>query len=98
MCEHVFNSMLRYSNVRYFVLHSDQHCMSCRQLLYVLIRFVADLTKGNRQTKATSIISNKLKRLDKDVAAANQESTEQALKRAKHDFPIKFKRKGHQEQ
>ena len=71
--------------------------MSCCQLLDVLIRFVADLTKGNRQTKATSIISNKLERLDKDVAAANQESTEQALKRAKHDLTIKFKIKGHQE-
>ena len=29
---------------------------------------------------------------------ANKDATEQALKRAKHDRPIEFKRKGHQEQ
>ena len=37
----------------------------------------------------------KLKKLEKDVAAAQEGAMERALKRAKHDCPLEFKRKGH---
>ena len=69
---------------------------STEEKLDALIRSVADLTE--RQKANQSDLNNKLKRLEKDVTAANEDATERALKRAKRDRPIEFKRKGHQEQ
>ena len=65
---------------------------STEEKLDALIRSVADLTE--RQKANQSHLSNKLKSLEKDVAAANEDATERALKRAKRDRPIEFKRKG----
>lgn len=69
---------------------------STEEKLDALIESVAALAE--RQKANQRDLDNKLKTLEKDVAAANEDATERALKRAKRDRPIEFKRKGHQEQ
>ena len=43
-------------------------------------------------------LDEKLKKLEQDVATAQEDATERAIKRAKRDRPYEFRRKGHQEQ
>ena len=69
---------------------------STEEKLDALIRCVADLTDSQNANQRKLDI--KLKKLEKDVAAAQEDATEKAIKRAKRDRPIKFKCKGHQEQ
>ena len=69
---------------------------STEEKLDALIESVAALAE--RQKANQYDLDNKLKTLEKDVAAVNEDATERALKRAKRDRPIEFKRKGHQEQ
>ena len=65
---------------------------STEEKLDALIESVAALAE--RQKANQRDLDNKLKTLEKDVAAANEDATE----RAKRDRPIEFERKGHQEQ
>ena len=69
---------------------------STEEKLDALIKSVADLTKSQKTHQRDLDI--KLKKLEEDVATAQEDATERAIKRAKRDRPIEFKRKGHQEQ
>ena len=70
--------------------------LSTEEKLDGLIRAVASLVE-NQKTHQRDL-DDKLKKLEKDVTAAQAEATEQALKKAKRGCPVEFKRKGHQEQ
>ena len=93
MCEHVFNSTLRYSSVGY--LYYSVMTFT-EEKLDTLLRSVAALTESQATNQCE--LDAKLKKLEKDVAAAQEDATERALKRAKRDRLIEFKWKGHQEQ
>ena len=69
---------------------------STEEKLDTLIKSVADLTRSQKTHQRD--LDLKLKKLEKDVTAAQEDATERAIKRAKRDRPIEFKRKGHQEQ
>ena len=69
---------------------------STEEKLDALISSVANLTVKQKANQRD--LDTKLKKLEKDVAAVQADATEQALKRAKRDRPVEFKRKGHQEQ
>ena len=69
---------------------------STEEKLDGLIRAVASLVK-NQKTHQHDL-DDKLKKLEKDVTAAQAEATERALKKAKQGRPVEFKWKGHQEQ
>ena len=69
---------------------------STEKKLDALIESVAALTE--RQKANQCDLDNKLKTFEKGVIVVNEDATERALKRAKHDRLIEFKRKGHQEQ
>ena len=43
-------------------------------------------------------LDEKLKKLEANVTASQQDTTERAIKRAKRDRPYEFRKKGHQEQ
>ena len=43
-------------------------------------------------------LDEKFKKLEGDVAASQEDATERALKRAKRDRPLEFRKKGHEEQ
>ena len=57
-----------------------------------LLKTVSDLKDSQHD------LDTKLKKLEKDVAAAQQDATERALRKAKQGRLMEFKRKGHQEQ
>ena len=61
-----------------------------------LIRSVATLTEYQRTSQQE--LDEKLKKLEADVTASQQDATERAIKRAKRDRPYEFRKKGHQEQ
>ena len=69
---------------------------STEEKLNAFIKSVADLTESQKTNQYK--LDTKLKKLEKDVAAAQEDATERAIKRAKRDRLIEFKRKGHQEQ
>ena len=69
---------------------------STKEKLDALIKSVADLNKSQKTHQRDLDI--KLKKLEEDIAAAQEDATERAIKSAKRDHPIEFKRKGHQEQ
>ena len=69
---------------------------STEEKLDTLLRSVAALME-NQATNQRKLDA-KLKKLEKDIAAAQEDATEHALKKAKRDRPIEFKQKGHQEQ
>ena len=53
---------------------------------------------AEKQEASQHNLDVKLKRLQQDVTAAQEEATERALKRTKRDCSTDFKKKGHQEQ
>ena len=61
-----------------------------------LIRSVATLTEYQRTSQQE--LNEKLKKLEADVTASQQDATERAIKRAKQDHPYEFRKKSHQEQ
>ena len=69
---------------------------STEEKLDALIKSLADLTRSQKTHQRD--LNIKLKRLEKDVAAAQEDATERAIKRAKRDRLIEFKWKGHQVQ
>ena len=69
---------------------------SMEEKLDDLIRSVAALTEGQRDSKRE--LDEKLKKLEHDVATAQEDATERAIKRAKRECPYEFRKKGHQEQ
>ena len=69
---------------------------STEEKLDGLIRSVASIVE-NQKTHQRDL-DDKLKKLEKDVTAAQAEATERALKKAKRGRSVEFKRKGHQEQ
>ena len=95
MCEHMFNSTLRYPSVgySYFVYNSMS---STKEKLDALIKSVADLMWSHKVNQHE--LDTKLKQLEKDVATAQEDATERATKRPNRDCPVEFKWKGHQEQ
>ena len=64
--------------------------------LDTLLKAVSDLTNSQQDNQRK--LDAKLKKLEKDVAAAQQDATECALRKAKRGRPMEFKQKGHQEQ
>ena len=62
---------------------------STEEKLDSLIRSVATLTENQRTNQCD--LDAKLRKLEKDVTAAQEDATERALKRAKRDRPIEFK-------
>ena len=95
MCEHMFNSTLRYPSVgySYFVYNSMS---STKEKLDALIKSVADLMWSHKVNQHE--LDTKLKQLEKDVATAQEDATERATKRPNRNCPVEFKWKGHQEQ
>ena len=61
-----------------------------------LLKAVSDLKSSQQENQCD--LDDKLKKLEKDVAAAQQDATERALRKAKRGRSMEFKRKGHQEQ
>ena len=61
-----------------------------------LLKAVSDLKDSQQDSQRN--LNTKLKKLEKDAAAAQQDATERALRKAKRGRPMEFKRKGHQEQ
>ena len=70
--------------------------LSTEEKLDGLIRAVASLVENQKTHQSDP--DNKLKKLEKDVTAAQAEATERVLKKAKRGCAVEFKRKGHQEQ
>ena len=61
-----------------------------------LLKAVSDLSNSQQDNQCD--LDAKLKKLEKDVAAAQQDETERALRKAKRGRLMEFRRKGHQEQ
>ena len=70
--------------------------MSTEEKLDNLIKSVATLTEIQRASQRE--LDDKLKKLEQDVATAQEDATERAIKRAKRERPYEFRKKGHQEQ
>ena len=70
--------------------------MTTEEKLDSLLKAVSDLTSSQQENQRD--LDDKLKKLEKDVAAAQQDATERALRKAKRGRSMEFKRKGHQEQ
>ena len=69
---------------------------STEEKLDNLIKSVADLTECHKATQRE--LDEKLKKLEQDIATAQEDATERAIKRAKRERPYEFRKKGHQEQ
>ena len=69
---------------------------STEEKLDNLINSVAALTECHKTSQRE--LDEKLKKLEQDVATAQEDATERAIKRAKRDRPYEFRRRGHQEQ
>ena len=61
-----------------------------------LIRSIAALSDSQKATIRD--IREKFKKLEEGMAASQEDATKRALKRAKRDHPLEFKKKGHEEQ
>ena len=69
---------------------------STEEKLDNLIQSVATLTEYQKTSQRE--LDEKLKKLEQDVATAQEDATKQAIKRAKRERPYEFRKKGHQEQ
>ena len=69
--------------------------MSAKQL-QELIRAVSVLSKN--QAASLHNLDSKFVKMEKEVAASQEDTTERAIKRATRDRPLEYKKKGHKEQ
>ena len=61
-----------------------------------LIKSVATLTEYQKMSQQK--LDEKLKKLEADITASQQDATEKAIKLTKRDRPYEFRKKSHQEQ
>ena len=66
---------------------------STEEKLDNLIRWVADFTECHKMSQQE--LDKKLKKLEQDVATAQEDTTKQAIKQAKRERPYEFWKKGH---
>ena len=66
------------------------------QKLDTLLTSVTQMQEEKRAVRKD--LEDKVAKLEEDVKSSNQDAAERAVKKAKRERPLEFKRKGHEEQ
>ena len=66
------------------------------QKLDTLLTSVTQMQEEQRAARKD--LEDKIAKLEEDVKSSNQDAAERAVKKAKRERPLEFKRKGHEEQ
>ena len=61
-----------------------------------LLKSVAEIQKAHMES--CQDLESRFARIEEDVKSSQLEATEKAVKKAKREWPLKFKKKGHKEQ